>query len=310
MKNLLLALLLTAFIYPKLSLAEDKPNCMATFYQTRDMACIDQILYSLPQPSPETPNQAAPINPTALGFFAEIFRIYPDEKARLLAQYITPETSHYFTEALYMAGLQNEIQAYANEHHTEQELAALQKSKPPTLAQIKPVASPAANDILIGAYMASGNTEYISKILDNFSSASEDMAKDALRIAMVQSKFGPQMAPPGREPALIKNACQKYKCKENMNDLARVMTLATAFWALQSLGRQDPQIEKTFTEFFEKNPRLNRFVFIEQNAFSNYVVTLALFSAIKNNPNIYKSLSIYESFGPAEEVTAPLMPKK
>ena len=37
-------------------------------------------------------------------------------------------------------------------------------------------------------------------------------------------------------------ACAKYQCKTDRTKFLRVLTLASAFWALQSLGRQGDRI--------------------------------------------------------------------
>ncbi len=52
------------------------------------------------------------------------------------------------------------------------------------LVQIKPTDIPPDNDFLIGAFMASGNTGYIKRILSNYMRVSDDMARDAIKAMM------------------------------------------------------------------------------------------------------------------------------
>jgi hypothetical protein len=127
------------------------------------------------------------------------------------------------------------------------------------------------------------------------------MASDAFRIGLMQAKFGPTLVPQGRENAMMPAACQKYECKTNINALLRVMTLATGFWATSALTDKDDAIKKTFVDFFRGDQRLQRLLVIERNALSNYVMALAVYAAVKDDPKINASLSIYEKLGRPED---------
>jgi hypothetical protein len=297
----------TSLIFPFLLLltfsgvssAEEGMNCHVTFYQTKDMGCIDVVVKGLSKLGGN--HQNAETDPGLVGFFAEVFSTYPQEKVRLLGQDVSREAQTVFIKALYEANLQDEAQTYANASG----FAALYKSVQDTgvapLNQLKPFAVAGHNDVLIGAYFASGKTQYIRRILDNFLDADDGMVGDSLRMAMMNGKFGPNLAAPGREKTIIRAACEKYECKNDMRKLKRTMTLSSAFWALRSLSRQDAAIKKTLVEFFDGNPRLMQTLLTENNAFSNYVTTLVAYAAIKDNPKIEASLSIYEKLGSAKE---------
>ena len=60
-----------------------------------------------------------------------------------------------------------------------------------------------------------------------------------------------------------------------------MLTLASAFWALQSLGQQDEGIRKTFDRFFEGDARLKNLRAAEGAAFGNYLTAIAVFAAFK-----------------------------
>jgi hypothetical protein len=283
-KQLILAVMLLLAL-PGPSHAADGSNCHLTFYQTKDIDCIDATIH-------EVAKSGRRDNPALVGFFAEIFNNLPNEKARLLGQDVPPTVKAIFVEGLFEADLKEDAQTYANANGFAVAYNNLRNSGLAPLKQLRPVANARHNDVLIGAYMASGNTEYIKRILENFSSADDGMAADALRLAMMQSKFGPTLAPQGREKVIVQAACEKYDCKKDMRAMMRAMTLSSGFWAIRSLSQQDTGVKKTFAEFFDGDPRLKQILIVENTAFGNYLTSLALFAAIKDKPNIETSLSI------------------
>jgi hypothetical protein len=179
---------------------------------------------------------------------------------------------------------------------------------------VRPSTTPADNDLLVGAYMASGDIAFIQRLLDNYSSADDGIVSDGLRIGFMISKFGASLAPKGRNAVMTQAACDKYQCKSDATKLRRVMTLGTALWSLQSLSQQDEGIKKTLSNFFDNDTRLKRLFAIEQNAFANYLVYVIAVTAVKDDQpgtngetwsRMRKSVSIYENLGPANEAFAP-----
>lgn len=292
-------------------------DCMSSFYRTKSSDCIDAILkQAAGHTGGQANSQGGIINPETVGFLAYLFESDPRESARILALDTSPQIAPLIVHALVLAGFVGEAETYANAHGLSDVAKTLSgyalfveklraRGNTP-LNSTKPRANVADNDILIGAYMASGDTGYIVSILENFSSASDDMVRDSLRLAMVNSKFGPK-APPGREKAMAKTACEKYECKKDMGNFMRLMTLSSAYWAMQSLSKQNAGIQKTFADFFEHDGRLKGLLALETTAFGNYVITLPLYAAAKDNANFNKFLSIYEAFGPAEDAQTALV---
>ena len=304
-KTFLLTLLLIFVALPAVARAAESVNCYETFYQTKDMACIDTLIKELPKLGGGAGKEKATVNPALLGFLAEIFRSYPQAKSRILSQDVPRATKLFFAESLYEADLQAEAGAYCATSGLAQVIPQSRGRLP--LKQVKPIDDPADNDLLIGAYAASGNTEYVRRVLENFSSADDTMVTDSLRLSMMQAKFGPTLTPPGREKTIMQAACERYECRKDMHDLMRAMTLSSAFWSIRSLSQRDAAISKTFTDFFESDHRLKRLLAEESNAFSNYLTTLMLFAAVKDNPNINSSLSIYEKLGTAKDAMDAMM---
>jgi len=240
---------------------------MASYYRSKQPSCVDDTLAQLRQ---EAASGRAEPN-TIIGFLAEIFRTSPEARERLLKV----EPSNYVKSvdvvSLYRAGLADEAQKFAAANNLAGLSDRLRAARMPPLDAVMPSSTPADNDLLIGAYMASGNTALIQRILDNYSGADDGMVSDGLRIGFIMSKFGPGLAPKGRDSVMIKVACTKYDCKADQTKFLRVMTLGTAIWSLQSLSAQDDGIKKTLSEFFSGDVRLKNLFGAEQAAFGNYI---------------------------------------
>jgi hypothetical protein len=293
-------------------------NCMADYYRTKLPGCIDRVLSQFRQmePSPKAdPN-------TIIGLLAQIFRTTPEEKQRIL----NSEPSDYVRSidlvALYRAGLLDDARKFADKNQLSALLKKLETSRPPPIAEVRPLSVPADNDLLIGAYMASGDTTFIQRILENFAGADDDMVRDGLRMGYMQGKFGPTFAPKGRESVTIAAACTKYQCKTDPAKLYRVLTLTTAFWALQALAQHDEGIKTTLARFFAGDARLKNLLAVEQNAFSNYLTELIAVIALKPDQDtksnqasaqssqgyaaMSKSVLAYETLEPAQAAFAPI----
>lgn len=282
-------------------------DCLEKFYRHKDKSCIKDFLKQIA--SPAVANKNGSISPWVIGFFASIFQSDPHEKAEVLKQNATPDMKLLFSAALYGAGLQDEAKTYAQAQGIPNALNDMEEHGLSTLQQAKPVSNPADNDFLIGAYAASGNIDYIKRILANFTGASDGMVRDSLRLSMMIGKFGPALAVPGRHPATMHTACQKYHCMEDKKDMMRVMTLASAFWAVRALAENDPAIKKAFAEFFGSDPRLKKILAEEDKAFANYTASLAALAAKKNDAATNNSLDVYEGLGVRQGEMKTIMKK-
>ncbi|MEA2820913.1 MAG: hypothetical protein QOJ86_2917 [Bradyrhizobium sp.] len=293
--------------------AASAQQCMTSYYREKSPACVDQVLAQFRQMPPNP--RSEPSN--MIGFLAGIFRDSAQERERILKA----ESSNYVRSvmllSLYRAGLPDDAQKFA----AANDLAALSEKlrgmRLVALDAVKPSSIPGENDLLIGAYMASGNATFIQRILDNYSSADDAMASDGFRVGLMMSKFGPGLAPKGRKAVTVQAACEKYRCKEDQTKLLRVMTLGTALWSLQSLSGQDAGIQKTLSDFFARDTRLKMLFTTEQTAFGNYLTAMVVITTFKDDHTgadreqayaaMDKSASIYESLGSAKEAFAPTM---
>ena len=171
--------------------------------------------------------------------------------------------------------------------------------------------------MFIGAYMASGNTTFIQRIIENYSSADDAMAADAFRMGLMMSKFGPDLVPKGRNAVTIEAACAKYQCEEDRAKFPRMLTLAIDLWSLQSLFEQDDGVKKTLSGFFARDARLKNLFTIEQTALASYVAAIAVVTALADDHKegdraqayeaMAKSALIYENLGSAQDAFAPMM---
>jgi hypothetical protein len=217
--------------------------------------------------------------------------------------------------SLYRAGLPDEAQKFAAANNLAGLSDRLRAARLPSLDAVRPSSTPADNDLLIGAYMASGNTALVQRVLDNYSGADDGMVSDGLRIGFMMSKFGPGLAPKGRDSVMIKVACTKYDCKTDQTKFLRVMTLGTAIWSLQSLSAQDDGIKKALSEFFSRDARLKNLFATEQAAFGNYMTAIVLVSTFQKDragaaqdqayEQMSKSASAYENLGSGKDAFEP-----
>jgi hypothetical protein len=272
-------------------------ECMLGYYRTKTSACADGILADFRQRPQSDPN-------TLIGFLAQLFRTSQPERERILNAETSDQLKTVDVVSLYRAGLPDQAEAFAKANNLSALADKVRTTHLPTLDAVKP-SVPADNDLLVGAFMASGEPAFIQRILASYSDADDGMIGDGLRIGFMMSKFGPTLAAKGRKPVIMQVACEKYQCKSDPAKLLRVLTLATALWSLQSLSQQDDQIKSTFNNFFAGDPRLKTLLFVEQNAFANYLTMIVGLAGLPDNPVLSRSAERYEKLQPANEAFAP-----
>jgi hypothetical protein len=282
-----------------------------SYYREKSPACVDEVVAQFRQKPPNPRSEPS----TMIGFLAQIFLSSTQERERILKTESSDYVKSVMLLSLYRAGLPDDAQKFAAANNLSALSEKLRGMGFVALDAVKPSSLPGDNDLLIGAYMASGNAALIQRILENYSSADDAMAADGFRIGLMMSKFGPGLAPKGRTAVTVQAACAKYQCKEDQTKLLRVMTLATAFWSLQSLSERDDGIKKTSSDFIAGDTRLKTLLTAEQAAFGNYVAALAFFAAFGDDHKegdraqmyevMSKSASIYENLGAAQDAFAP-----
>ena len=301
-----------ALLVPYWPAAAAGQDCMTGYYRAKSPACVDSVLSQLRQTAPNANGEPSAI----IGFLAQLFATSSAEKQRILADERSDHVKSLDLAALYRAGLLDDARQFADKNQLSGLLAKLEAKPPLTLAALRPSSTPADNDLLIGAYMASGDIAFIQRMLENFSSADNGTVSDALRMAHMKSKFGSNLVATGRENVMGPAVCAKYQCKTDPAKFFRVLTLASAFWALQSLAESDAGIKKTLAGFFEGDTRLNNLLAGEEAAFENYQSALTMVAVLKTDDAskqtgegyaaMNKAASAYETLEPAENVFEPI----
>jgi len=272
-------------------------ECMPGYYRTKSSACVDKILAEFRQQPQSDPN-------TLIGFLAQLFRTSQPERERILKDETSDRLKAVDLVSFYRAGLRDEGESFTRANNLSAFADKVHATRLPTLDDVKP-SVPADNDLLVGAFMASGEPTFIQRILATYSSADDGMVSDGMRIGFMMSKFGPTLAAKGRNTVMMQAACEKYQCKTDPAKLYRVLTLATALWSLQSLSEQDEQIKTTFSRFFVNDPRLKTLFLVEQNAFANYLTMIIGLSGVPGSAVLNRSAEMYEKLLPADQAFAP-----
>ncbi|MER8383628.1 hypothetical protein NKJ36_18230 [Mesorhizobium sp. M0142] len=276
-------------------------DCIGTYYRTRDAACIDRLITTLDQ----APSSAE--NGKITGFFAALFDGSPEMRRKLLDGVPSDRAADLYLAALHKAGLTDEARRFASSRKLED--AASPGAMP--LKTLTPLFVPLDNDLLLGAYMATGDLSYIDHILGdhilgNLRTSRDGIAADAICIGLVMGKFAGAVAPGRPENIMIVAACRKYGCPKSQasKDMMRVMTVASAVWAIRSLAKNDVAIKQELDRIFQNDSRLAAIFGREQNAFTNYLASVTLWS-VEKGKSLDAAMTDYERLGAADTSFKP-----
>jgi len=161
MKTICMLALLAFLALPNISIAGSDADCVTTFYKTKNMACIDALLEVVQSTSQEDQKKSDPM--TIIGFLAQVLSDYPEKKEQILVQQASFHSKSVYFAALYRAGLFEDAKKYAEANGWPEGFKKYQDSGTPTLKQLTPVFYPSDNDLMIGAYMASGCLLYTAR---------------------------------------------------------------------------------------------------------------------------------------------------
>jgi len=281
------------------ALAAIDAACYFTFYQTKNMQCIDTLVIGNP---PGFNTMHIP-QEEMVGFLAELFSNYPQQREHVLNKDGVLSNKNLYVEALFRAGLVKEAAAYAKANDISQD----QYKNLIPISLLKPDSDTAIPGILIGAYRASGNKEYITRILNNFVTADDARVSDAFRIALTMDVFGccNISKAPVHQKTMAKAVCKKYGCGPESDpgsnrNFSRTMVLSGSYFYIHALAQNDGNIKEILSDFFNKNDHLKQLLTSEENAYSSYAASLKD-SEKNDNPDILKSLAIYENLGSAKD---------
>jgi hypothetical protein len=283
-------------------------DCASTYYRDKSEACLSATLAALSDASSVKPE----VNVAMVGFLAGVITSTPKMEAKILAAVGPPAMKTTILMALDRAGRDEAARSFAQNEHLQAALAGLESERPPRLGEVKPRSAAADNDLLIGAFMATGDPAYIKAILGNFSAATDDQIRDAVRVALMQARFG-ETDRRGGYSRLARVLCAKYQCRREFSPFSRVMTLASAYWTLASLAAKDETIRKTSQAFVDADPRVKAIEQNEQEGFAAYIERLSDWNAAKDDPDSADKaksddalLADYENLGPTWNLLHPL----
>lgn len=267
----------------------EKMKCMNTFYQTKDYACVKNIISQL-----DTTRNEKELD-SLTNYMGAVFKHYPEFKEKALSEKVSLRTKAVFLGDLHIAGLAEEAKKYATENKLETILEAYKTKRVKTLDQIKTPYTPTENDILISGFLVSGETDYIKRLLNSYKNLTFDELSYAVRMGLLTTKFGSTMAPKGRKSDIIQTLCTKYNCKSDPKKFMQIMSVSSAHWALNSLAEKHEKIKNTMVDFYEQNKKISEIVYKENVMLSNYMVLIIASTAIQNNEAINQLMSDYEN---------------
>jgi hypothetical protein len=310
MKRLVLGIALAVALWPSAGVAQaPAADCALTYYREKSEVCLDETLAGLRDAMSVKPE----VNAAMVGFLAGVIKSTPAMEGKIVAAIGPPAMKATILMALDRAGRDEAARSFAQTENLQAALAGLENELPPRLDEVKPRSAAADNDMLIGAFMATGDPAYIKAILGNFSAAEDDQIRDAVRIALMQGRFD-EHDPRGGYRRLARVACGKYQCKHDSSAFSRIMTLSSAYWALASLAAKDETIRKTSQAFLAADPRVKAIEQNEEDAFAAYLERLADWTAARNDPNSADKakaeearLSGYENLGPTRDLLHSLV---
>jgi hypothetical protein len=169
MTRFLIAAMALLLVHCGTACAADQ-DCMPVYYRTKAPDCVDEVLSQLAQAGAKSEPS------TSIGFLAQLFVASPGEKQRILDGETSDRVRAVQLVALFRAGLRDDARLFAEKSRLSAMLAKLEAAPPPPLSAVEPSSTPGDNDLLIGAYMASGDAALIQRIMDNFSGAEDGMA--------------------------------------------------------------------------------------------------------------------------------------
>jgi hypothetical protein len=292
-KVLFIVLVYVLLVLPSIALADKKP-CYTTFYQTEKMSCVYETL-------PLIKKQRA-VNPTMVGYFSELFKLYPKQIKAVLKKSDTPIIKSTMIEALYRAGVQAQAKAYAKQVKLGKVFDQLQAKKAATIDEIRPAFIPADNDLLIGAYMVSGASERIEVILNGTTKIPSSILHDVFRVSFMQQKFGPGLTPKDRGAVMAKALCFKYECKKDIKYFMHIMTLSSGIWMINSLAKTDENIKAILKAFLDKHKEVKKVFLYESTSFSNYLTMYVGIAMDPDNKPMQKFLITYEKLGSSDQL--------
>ncbi len=253
--------------------ALEKAGCMNGYYKQKHEKCVQYVLDVID----EVPRDELPLS--VYGFLGGLW-LQDNAFDVVLQKKITSKPQQiFYSKLLYLMDERQKAVAYARQYNVHTEYKEVVDGGLPPLKQLKPQAFPGGNDMLIGAFFATGDDYYIENIFTSFEGQKEADIASALRYAYLNASFVPQGYPADK---VQDDLCKRYACKKDDTRYLHVLTMASALWALESLSEAHPIIKNKMKNFYQANPHIMKLQASER--------ALAIYfeRAVDNDPSISK----------------------
>ena len=184
--------------------------------------------------------------PPVAGFFAFVFRTYPDEVEKLIPAKLDAKTAETIAAALRLSGnsaMYEKFQPRLAQTGRDADLAGVFVNLPTRLEELQ-ITTPTNLDILWGAAFASGDGKFVLMIIDYFAQTAnldESVADDVGR-AVTALAGGPK--------DIFDQLRRRYGVLAGRQVVAAAMTL----WAIQSNAHQHAFVNRVVAKYIADHP--------------------------------------------------------
>jgi hypothetical protein len=225
--------------------AQPSPNdtLLTTFYKdprpARLVGFFDQ-LRSMPVA------QSWEAYPPVAGFFAFVFRTYPNDIDKLIPQAPDAKTAETIAAALRLSGnaaAQERFQPRLAKAGRDLQLASVFANLPGKLEDLQ-ITTPSNLDILWGAAFASGDPKFVLMIIDYFARTAnldEEVARDITRTVIAMAG-GPR------------EVFNELRGRYGVLAARQVVFAASALWAIQSNAGQHEFVNRVVIKYIDEHP--------------------------------------------------------
>lgn len=184
--------------------------------------------------------------PPVAGFFAFVFRTYPNDIDRLIPEAPDPKAAETIAAALRLSGntaAQEKFQPRLVKAGRDLQLASVFANLPGRLEDLQ-ITTPSNLDILWGAAFASGDAKFVLMIIDYFARTAnldEEVARDITRTVIAMAG-GPR------------EVFNELRTRYGVLAARQVVFAASALWAIQSNAQQHDFINRVVTQYIDAHP--------------------------------------------------------
>jgi hypothetical protein len=293
--NALILLLALSSCKTMASSSPDKHK-LENFYTHKDCTAIERSLITFDKNNTKLSTKTPDNSGSIIGILSGVFIKDNDcrEKILSLSEGFSDNTKIIIFTSLFRAELPDIAKTFAQHYFPNYRIEQLKGFGESSIKSVVLNYDDASkNDLLIGAYFATGDDIYLKNMLHNFKTQKKDKIKDVIRVAMVIEKFGFSLSPSSHQSKMWESIKNKYYSPKNPNSVVNFITMSSLFWALNSIAKNDENVAKYLKSFFVDN-ELEAIFLNEQTNFYNYSMALVLSIAKIKDQKINMLVNDYE----------------